>query len=155
MSNFRIDSYVSGMIRYIRKGTHKKGIVIAVNSPTNPNHIIFGYSLCNFSAGDKYNQEEAINVAYGRALRWDEKRTHAMYSVADSVKKDMIKLICRAKSYYKQHTFSEWAMNALVEDDENSIKGYFVCDDADSKFFNQLKEYYTNPFPTREPDIHA
>jgi hypothetical protein len=79
--------------RVLRKPERvKKGIMVAIPMEDK---VRIGWALCNFTAGDKYSPEMAINIAKGRAV---EGSTDAP---AASMLKPLRKFIDRAARYYK------------------------------------------------------
>lgn len=109
---FKIDSYTSGLVQYVRKNREKKGVLIAVNHSFDKNRIVIGYSLCN-TKHDKFNRNAAIEIAYGRALRWDKSLKYSFLNVPHSIREDFVLFVLRAKKYFKDKSLPEWIVNEL------------------------------------------
>jgi hypothetical protein len=79
--------------KYIRDKNHKPiGIVIAEKIG---GEIHWGWSLCNFKKGDRFNREHGIKIAEGRILHG----TNAEMPIA--VRECMNLFIPRARKYFK------------------------------------------------------
>lgn len=82
------------------------GDLVAGISPTNPDNVIIGFSLCHKNM-DRYDYIENGRVrvpgfgkklAISRAIKWEEKSN---FDVPDSMSKPVQKFIERCKKYYK------------------------------------------------------
>jgi len=79
------------LIKYIRKGKKKKGVVVAV--PVNEDKVKFGWSMCH--RRDKFDKDFGKKIAIERAL------CNRSITAPKSIKKDLEGFIARATRYYK------------------------------------------------------
>lgn len=143
MYSFRIDSQVSGLAKYFRKGRRKKGLFVAITDPRDSNHIICGYSMCHPS--DRFSKAKAIDIAYGRSIKWDS-LSKTFYRVPDSMKVELRRFLQRAKSYFKDKTISTWVINELNEecvivcDSKETHTGGFIMFNDEEGFFDRIRD---------------
>lgn len=95
------------LVEYVRKGGIKKvtkvkkmrvggrrvGVLVAV--PYKDDKVRIGWSLCNHSAGDKFNKQFGYNIAVNRAI------TGSKTPIAKSLIGQAEKFVKRVSSYYK------------------------------------------------------
>jgi hypothetical protein len=45
------------------------GVFAATTNETNPDTIFIGWSMCNFSAGDRFDSQRGVEIAYQRSYK--------------------------------------------------------------------------------------
>jgi hypothetical protein len=65
------------------------------------NEVRYGYSLCNFKSGDKFNKDFGLNLAESRGMTVNElaKRT-LLNEIPPTVRRELGKMVIRAEAYY-------------------------------------------------------
>jgi len=48
---------------------HPVGVLAAVPSQDRPSEVVIGWSRCNNSAGDRFNKQLGVQIAYERSLK--------------------------------------------------------------------------------------
>ena len=111
-----------------RNNKRRKGILLAAPKPGSPNKVVLGYSLCN-SKLDRFDPDFGIDLAFSRALAWDEKETTRKKrptvlarKVPDSIRQDLTLFIWRMKRWFKDKELPEWTEAFIQEENLN-----FIC----------------------------
>ncbi len=90
------------LVQYVRNRKNQKiGVVVATDKER------LGWSLC--CKTDRFDKERGLQIAIGRATKFEMKHLDSMYqyehyktAVPDSVRPTIIKVLKRAKVYYKE-----------------------------------------------------
>ena len=48
---------------------HPVGVLAAVPSQVDPTQVVIGWSRCNNAAGDRFNKQIGVQIAYERSLK--------------------------------------------------------------------------------------
>lgn len=51
------------------KKDQRIGVLAATNNDAYPNDVFIGWSLCNLSAGDKFDSKRGVEIAYERSRK--------------------------------------------------------------------------------------
>jgi hypothetical protein len=105
----------------------KVGVMISFIYPTIPSLIAIGYSLCNLTEGDKFDQvlerneqgiityrkfpQLGIRIAMGRAIDWADDANPRQ--VPSSIRKQLSMFVNRSNKYYKDQSLPTWALSLL------------------------------------------
>ena len=74
---------------------HPVGVLAAVPSKEHPDEVVIGWSRCNNAAGDRFNKQLGVQIAYERSL----KRSTA--EVPMTMEVDYTAFYVRATKYFK------------------------------------------------------
>lgn len=74
---------------------HPVGVLAAAPSDSNPREVIIGWSLCNRSAGDKFDKRKGVEIAYERSL------ASSVANIPDSMNEQYEEFVSRASRYFK------------------------------------------------------
>jgi hypothetical protein len=78
----------------LNRQRQRVGVVLA--APTPSGEVAVGWSLCKTNAGEKFNEERGIHIAYGRAVNYG-----GVDPIPTSVLKTASFMATRAKRYFK------------------------------------------------------
>ena len=113
-------------IKFSRK---KIGVMVSFVHPDYPDMMAIGFSLCNFSADDKFDYQlmgipmvyvEAEgfgkHIAFGRAEEWSGPVSvlRKSYSIPPSIKQQFHDFVLRSQRYYKDKTLPGWVVDFLA-----------------------------------------
>lgn len=74
------------------------GVLAVTNGYYDDRNIVIGWSLCNFAAGDKFDRERGLEIAYERSAK------HSIAPIPISIVPRYEAFLHRVKKYYKNKT---------------------------------------------------
>ena len=92
MNNIGIHAYVYNSKR------QPIGVLAAAPSNANPDQVVIGWSRCNSTAGDRFNKQEGVRIAYQRSL------TGSTRDVPFTMEDAYVNFYKRAHRYFQDRT---------------------------------------------------
>lgn len=74
------------------------GVLAATNGYYDDKNVVIGWSLCNFTAGDRFDTELGLKIAYERSAK------HSIAPLPMSILPRYEAFLHRVKKYYKNKT---------------------------------------------------
>jgi hypothetical protein len=88
-----------GMHVYILDNKDQRiGVLAVTDGYYDDKNVVIGWSLCNFTAGDRFDTELGVKIAYERSAK------HSIAPVPMSILPRYEAFLHRAKKYYKNKT---------------------------------------------------
>jgi hypothetical protein len=90
-----MNNNIKGIHAYVYNSRrHPVGVLAAQPSMADPKEVIIGWSKCNASAGDRFNKQLGVQIAYERSAQ------SSYADVPESMTEDYGRFLDRARRYF-------------------------------------------------------
>ncbi len=94
-SNTFMNNDIKGIHAYVYNNKrHPVGVLAAQPSTAKPNEVIIGWSKCNHSAGDRFNKQMGVKIAYERSAQ------QSYADIPESMNEAYDHFLARAQRYF-------------------------------------------------------
>jgi len=94
-SNTFMNNDIKGIHAYVYNNKrHPVGVLAATPSTAKPSEVIIGWSKCNHSAGDRFNKQMGVKIAYERSAQ------QSYADIPDSMNEQYYQFLDRARRYF-------------------------------------------------------
>lgn len=97
-TNFEFEKPKGIHVYILDKKQQRVGVFAATTNDRYPNEIFIGWSMCNFSAGDRFDSKRGVEIAYERS----RKCSIAPLPMSMQHRYDAFRFRCQ--KYFKNHS---------------------------------------------------